>query len=115
MDIKASKKKYSEVVGAKVDGEKIEKSIKMISNLDDYEFRTTIVERFHDSSEMKALGQWMNKVCGKKPKKFFLQGFKAGGKLIDDSFSKEKDVSEKYLLELKKSVDEFFEEVGVRV
>jgi pyruvate formate lyase activating enzyme len=115
MDIKASKEKYSEVVNFDVDIEKIEESMKLVSGLDDYEFRTTVLEKFHDVSEMRALGLWLNDVCGKKPKKFFLQGFKSKGNLIDSSFSGEKEVSEKYLIELKESLDEFFEEVGVRV
>jgi len=115
MDIKASKEKYSEVASANIDIKKIEESIKLVSCLEDYEFRTTIVERFHDAPEMRAIGQWLNEVCGKKPKKFFLQGFKSNGDLIDSSFSNEKDVSEKYLIELKECIDEFFEEVEVRV
>lgn len=115
MDIKASKKNYFRVAGVDVDIRNIEKSIRLVSDLDDYEFRTTIVEKFHDISGMKSIGQWLNKICEKKPKKFFLQGFKFRGKLIEDSFSREKDVSEKYLNELKKCVGEFFEEVGVRV
>ena len=73
------------------------------------------MKKFHDAPEMVRLGGWLNGVCGKKPKKFFLQGFKSNGDLIDKSFSKEKDVSEKYLLELKDCVNEFFEEVEVRV
>ena len=115
MDIKADKKNYSKVVCANVDISKIEESIKIISELDNYEFRTTVLEKFHDAVEMKAMGKWLNEICGKKPKKFFLQGFKSNGDLIDGSFSKERDVSEKYLVELKDCVDEFFEEVGVRV
>ena len=115
MDIKASRENYSKVASVSVDIAKIEESIKLVSSLDNYEFRTTILEKFHDAFEMRALGRWLNKVCGKKPKKFFLQGFKSKGDLIDGSFSGEKDVSEEYLIELKECVDEFFGEVGVRV
>jgi len=115
MDIKASKEKYSEVASANVDIKKIEESIKLISSLDNYEFRTTVLERFHNASEMSAIGQWLNEVCGKNPKKFFLQGFKVRGDLMDNSFSKEKDVSEEYLVELKETIEEYFEAVGVRV
>ncbi len=115
MDVKASRKNYSKVAGIEVDIGKIERSIKLISGLGDYEFRTTVVKRFHDILEMKSIGQWLNKVCGKKPGKFFLQGFKSRDDLIDKSFLKEKDVSEKYLNKLKDCVDEFFDEVGVRV
>ena len=108
-------KDYSKVAGVDVDLEKIEESMKLVSALDDYEFRTTVVEKFHDAFKMKALGQWLNKVCGKKPMKFFLQGFKSRDDLMDNRFSREKDVSEKYLIELKECVKDFFENVEVRV
>ena len=115
MDVKASRKNYSKVAGVKVDIRNIEKSIRLVSSLQNYEFRTTVVERFHDVLEMKSIGQWLNEVCGKKPMKFFLQGFKSRGALIDGSFSKERDVPEECLNELKECVGEFFDEVGVRV
>jgi len=115
MDIKGSRENYSKIANVNVDIKKIEESIKLISGLDNYEFRTTVLEKFHDVENMKSLGEWLNNVCGKKPKKFFLQGFKPQGDLIDSTFSNEKNVSEEYLIELKGCVDEFFEEVGVRV
>lgn len=115
MDIKASDKKYSMVAGVSVNLGQIEESIKIIYDFGSYEFRTTILDRFHDVFEMRALGRWMNKICGGKPKKFYLQGFKTKGDLIDENFSSEKDVSEKYLFELKECVSEFFQDVGVRV
>ena len=115
MDVKASRKNYSKVSGVGVDIKKIEKSMKLVSSLGDYEFRTTVVKKFHDVDEMKVIGRWLNEVCGKKPRKFFLQGFKSRGDLIDKSFLKEKSVSEEYLNELKVGVGEFFGEVGVRV
>ncbi len=115
MDIKGSRENYSKIANVNVDIKKIEESIKLISGLDNYEFRTTVLEKFHDVENMKSLGEWLNNVCGKKPKKFFLQGFKSQGDLIDSTFSNEKNVSEEYLIELKGCVDEFFEEVGVRV
>ncbi len=115
MDIKASREKYSEVTSINVDLDKIEESIKLISGLDNYEFRTTVLEKFHSPEDMKSMGEWLNNVCGKLPRKFFLQGFKSQGDLIDKSFSGEKDVTEKYLNKLKESINGLFEEVGVRV
>jgi len=115
MDIKAFRKNYSKVANITVDVGKIERSIKLVSSLSNYEFRTTVLEKFHDVSEMREIGKWLDEVCGKKPEKFFLQGFKSNGGLVDENFSKEKNVSEEYLNELKDCVDEFFEEVEVRV
>ncbi len=115
MDVKSCRKDYEKVAGVKVDLKKIEKSIKMIYNFEEYEFRTTIVERYHNVDSIKALGKWLNEICGAKPKRYFLQGFKRNeGGMIDSSFLKEKDVSEEFLNELKSSVKEFFEEVGIR-
>ena len=114
MDVKSCREDYSKVAGVEVDLGKIEESIRLVSSLENYEFRTTVVGRFHDVSEMKAIGRWLRDVCGKKPKKFFLQGFKSRGDLIDKSFLKERNISEDYLNELKEGVGEFFDEVGVR-
>ena len=133
MDIKGSREKYSEVSGGGVDLGKIEESIKIVydfgggnistqMNTDEHrfenrmsEFRTTVVGRLHSKEDVVEIGRWVNEVCEGKPKRFFLQGFKSKGDLIDESFSGEDDVSEEYLVELKDCVGEFFEEVGVRV
>ena len=115
MDVKASRENYSGIAGVEVDIGRIEESIRLISGLEDYEFRTTVVGRFHDVDEMMLIGQWLGEVCGKKPKKFFLQGFKSKGDLIDKSFLNEVDVSEGYLNKLRDCVVGFFEVVGVRV
>ena len=119
MDVKSCREDYSKVAGVKADLNKIEESIEIIHEFGQragkYEFRTTIVNRFHDADSVRALGKWLNKICGAKPKRYFLQGFKKNKEgMIDSSFLQEKDVSEEVLNELKKSVGEFFEEVGVR-
>ena len=114
MDIKASREKYKEVVNAEVDLEKIERSIKIISGLSNYEFRTTIVEGVHDVEEVKRIGEWLNRVVERKPRKFFLQGFRNKGKFIDESFNEKKDTTEEILDEMKENAEDYFEEVGVR-
>jgi len=65
MDIKASRERYPEVVGINVDMDKIEESIKLIAGLQNYEFRTTVLEKFHDVEDMKSLGEWLNNVSCK--------------------------------------------------
>jgi len=114
MDIKTCREKYSEVVGINVDLNKIEESIKLISNMKDYEFRTTIVEGLHSIEDIKKMSVWLNELCGKKPKKFSLQGFKNQGKLIDESFKKRPDTSDKFLDELKENIKDYFEEVEIK-
>jgi len=116
MDIKGTRENYSEVAGVIVDIEKIEKSIKKIHEFGNYEFRTTIVNKFHSINSMVETGKWLNKICGGRPKEFFLQGFKKdGGEMIDPNFLKEENISEEFLKELKENINEFFEEVEVRI
>jgi pyruvate formate lyase activating enzyme len=115
MDIKSCREDYSEVVGVEVDMSKIEESIKMIHDFGEYEFRTTTVGRLHDAYSMMAMGKWLNSVCGAKPKRFFLQGFKKNKDgMIDSSYMDELDVGEKFLVELKDCVKDWFELVEVR-
>ena len=114
MDLKSSKEKYSEVAGAKVNLHEIEESIKLVSNLKNYEFRTTIIKSFHDEEELRKIGTWLYDLIGKKPKMFYLQAFKNQGKFIDDKYSKIPSVEEDYLNKLKKIAEKYFEKVEVR-
>ncbi len=117
MDLKSSKENYSKVVGVEIDIGKIEESIKLLfSSKVNYEFRTTIVKRFHDEKEMKNLFAWISSLVGnKKLKNYSLQGFVNKGKLLDMNFEKEINVFEKDLLPFKKIAEEFFEKVVLRV
>tara|TARA_Y100000310_G_scaffold184503_1_gene184627 strand:+ start:1272 stop:1976 length:705 start_codon:yes stop_codon:yes gene_type:complete len=115
MDIKAGRQKYEEVVNSPVNLDKIEKSIKIISNLEDYEFRTTILPRLHDEDEIKKMMEWLRSLIHYDMKKFYLQGFKNNGKFVGKGFEMERDVGEDYLHRLKAVVEEYFEGVGVRV
>jgi len=115
MDIKGSKENYSKIASVEIDLDKIEQSIKLISNFPNYEFRTTIIERFHNTKEIEKVGRWLNEICERKPKKYFLQGFKNKGNFIDGGFNKEKDTDESYLNELKKVAEKYFEKVEVRI
>lgn len=114
MDIKGSKEHYSKVSGVEVDIEKIEESIKLIYNFGNYEFRTTVVSRFHNEKNFSEMGEWINSILGKKPEKIYLQGFKKNGGTIDKSFSEEKDLREKDLKKFKDVLNEYFEEVIIR-
>jgi len=116
MDIKSSREKYSDAAGVDINMEKIEESIKLIHDFGEYEFRTTIVGRLHDAYSIMSMAKWLNKVCGAKPKRFFLQGFKKNKDgMIDSSYMNELDVSEKFLDELRDCVEDYFELVEVRV
>jgi len=114
VDIKSNKKNYEKITNSKIDFDKLEKSIKLASLLDDYEFRITIIEGIHTKEELKEIAIWLNKIIGKKPKRFCLQGFKATNNLLDKSFENMNDTSEKFLTELKDLIKDYFEEVVVR-
>lgn len=104
MDVKATKEKYSETVGAKIKTEKLEESIRIISNLKNYEFRTTVIPGMHDSSTMLEILNWITFLTGKKIKNFYLQGFKNRGVFIDKSYSAKQDTSENFLKKLKQEI-----------
>ncbi len=58
MDIKSSVEKYNEIAGVSVDTEKIKESIEIIKKLaPEYEFRTTVINGFHDKKEMEEIGK----------------------------------------------------------
>lgn len=123
MDVKGTRDNYSEVAGVDVDIEKIEKSIKIVndfSSKDDSadpsgEFRTTIVPGFHNRESLLKMGEWMGKICGGKPERIFLQGFKRGDDMIDPSFIEKPEVLEDELVRFKEAVVGLFGEVGIRV
>lgn len=115
MDIKSSKEKYKELTNVDVDLDKIEKSIRLISNLEDYEFRTTIIEGMHDLEEIREMAVWLNKLTNKKPQRFCLQGFKNQESLLDPIFRNKKDTSREFLEQLKASIKDYFEEIDIRM
>jgi len=114
MDVKASKENYKKITNSGISPEKIEESIKLISELKDYEFRTTVIEGIHDIEEMKKIAEWLNKLIG-KPKKYSLQAFKNSGKVLSEEFENKKDTSEKVMREIKEAIKDDFEEIEIRV
>lgn len=115
MDLKNCKEDYNLTCGVEVDIEKIKESMKIVCDLENYEFRTTIVEGLHNKEKIKKLGEWVLKVCGKKPKVFVLQGFRKEVELLNKEFMKKRNTKEESLEELKKEVEIFFEEIKMRV
>jgi pyruvate formate lyase activating enzyme len=115
MDIKADRDSYSSVAGVNVDLDKIEESIKIIHEFGNYEFRTTVVKRFHDAYSMMSIARWLNELCGEKPKNFFIQGFRANKDgMINEDFQNEPNVGENFLVELRDCVLGSFKNVEVR-
>jgi len=115
MDVKSGREKYSHVCGTEVEILKIEESIKIISQLPKYEFRTTIIYNFHDEQEVINIIGWIKGITHTKIKRFGLQGFKKEEKLLDETFNLENNVNEDFLLKLKEKIKEDCEEVIIRV
>jgi pyruvate formate lyase activating enzyme len=64
MDIKGPLEKYDKIVGTKVDKEKIQKSVNLISRCVrnkqiEAEFRTTVVPGLLDKKDIEAIGKWL--------------------------------------------------------
>jgi hypothetical protein len=114
MDIKNSKEKYLLTVNAEIDLAKIERSIKIISSLPRYEFRTTIVEGFHSLEDIKNMFAWLNSLVGKKVRNYSLQGFKNYGKFIDANFLEKRNTTLAFLEDAQKIAEEFCEKVVVK-
>ncbi len=71
MDIKNSEAKYSETIGLiNVDMDKIKQSIALIKTMPDYEFRTTIIDEFHNEESIRQMVELI-----KGAKKMFLQHY----------------------------------------
>ncbi len=71
MDIKNSEAKYSETIGlTNVDMDKIKQSIALIRTMPDYEFRTTIIDEFHNEESIRQIAELI-----KGAKKMFLQHY----------------------------------------
>ena len=74
MDIKNCPDRYAETIGLSQMPKTIEESIAfLLSGEVDYEFRTTVVEEFHNEENILHMAQWLSQST--KPKKLFLQPY----------------------------------------
>ena len=114
MDIKTCREKYFQFVGAEyLDFRELEKSIALVSQFPDYEFRTTCIESEHDEDKIRKMGEWICGVLGEKPKRFCLQAFVNTGKLRG-RFKNEKDADKNYVERLARVMGDYAKEVVVR-
>ncbi len=81
MDIKNCKEKYKLTSGYEsLDVSAIEESVDfLINGKVDYEFRTTVVDGFHEKEDFEKIALWINGA-----KKYFLQNFVDSGNLIKE-------------------------------
>ena len=102
MDIKNCKEKYVLTTGQdNLDIASVEKSVAyLLENHVDYEFRTTIVSKYHEVSDIKAIGEWI-----KGAKAYYLQNFEDHGTCIvegleavdNETLFEMKDVASNYV------------------
>ena len=114
MDIKSSKNNYEKTIGINFPIEKIEQSIKIISQLPSYEFRTTIVPKIHTKENFKEMMEWLKSITNKKIQTFSLQGFKNHGSFVDDKYKQEQNIPENFLKELAEIAKDYCEKVNVK-
>lgn len=79
MDIKNSPERYAETVGIPgFDLTPVEESVAfLLSGAVDYEFRTTVVDRFHDEQSFRDIARWITGA-----KRYALQEFKDSGDIL---------------------------------
>ena len=108
MDIKNRKEKYAETIGLKnLDLSKIEESIEFLkTGAVDYEFRTTVVERFHTVEDIRAAAEWIGGA-----KRYFLQNFVDSGELICEEVS---GVDKETMLKMKSAAADFVPQTEIR-
>ncbi len=108
MDIKNSPEKYALTVGVEnFDITPVKESVTILShNRIPYEFRTTVINEFHDNSDFMSIGNWLPADC-----KYFLQNFVDSGNLIGENIS---GCSEEKMKEFLAVVSKFVENTQLR-
>jgi len=111
MDIKGTKSQY-EILAKYSKINQIQKSIDLIMDkIKDYEFRTTIIPRYHKEDQLLEIGNWL---CGAK--RYVLQQFQPDldGGCLDKNFEKMKTYKEEDLIKFKEKLTPYFEEVIIK-
>lgn len=108
MDIKNCREKYAQTVGIPgFDITPVEESVRLLQNSGiNFEFRTTVVKKFHTAADIQAIGEW----CQGAPH-YFLQQFVDSGDLVGVGCEALDPLEVKAFADLMRP---FFDEVGVR-
>lgn len=108
MDIKAPLEKYKKIAGKNVSLETIQRSVDLVRQAPDYEFRTTVLPSLHSKQDILSIGRWLQ-----GSKKYFLQQFRPI-KTLDSIFEKEKPYEWDKLLEILNGLKIFFDHCEIR-
>ncbi len=109
MDIKAPINKYSKFYRLAIDAAAIKKSVNLIRQMADYEFRTTVIPDFHKKRDFTEIGEWL---MGSN--KYVLQQFRSG-KTLDPSFADVKPYSDEELERFCEGLKPCFKKCEVRL
>ncbi|MCT4592495.1 MAG: anaerobic ribonucleoside-triphosphate reductase activating protein [Candidatus Gracilibacteria bacterium] len=110
MDIKSAPDNYDEIAGVSVVFENIERSRDLIMNSGvDYEFRTTVLPRFHNIERVRGIGEFI-----RGAKRHYLQQFRGVEFCLDESFANERSFGLGEMEELAECMREYVERCEVR-
>lgn len=108
MDIKAGFDKYEKVINSKVNIDNIKRSIKLIMNSKEYEFRTTVIPGLHSKDDILEIAKMI-----KGAKRYFIQNF-VPQNTLDPSFMKVKPFPKEKMKEFAEKAKEYIKEVQIR-
>jgi pyruvate formate lyase activating enzyme len=108
MDIKASPEGYPRATGDKATFDDILECVRMVKNLDAYEFRTTMVPGIVDGPGVRKILQEIGPV-----KRYVLQGFRSG-KTLSPEYRGIATYPREYLLEVAADIADMAESIDVR-
>ncbi|OGE83838.1 MAG: anaerobic ribonucleoside-triphosphate reductase activating protein [Candidatus Doudnabacteria bacterium RIFCSPHIGHO2_02_FULL_43_13b] len=109
MDIKNSKKRYSETCGYKTDIKRLELSVDLIRNSGiDYEFRTTVVPGIHAEKDFADIVEWISGA-----KNYYLQKYREI-KILDPRLKRKTKGKKIDLEKIKSKIEKNFGKVGIR-
>lgn len=109
MDIKNSKKRYSETCGYETDIGRLELSVDLIRNSGiDYEFRTTVVPGIHTEKDFTDIAEWISGA-----KNYYLQEYREI-KILDPNLKRKTKRKKINLEKIKSKIENKLEFVGIR-
>jgi pyruvate formate lyase activating enzyme len=110
MDIKNCREKYALTAGMNEDAfsiAPIEESVQiLLRSKTEYEFRTTVVRKFHTAEDIAAIGQWI-----KGADRYVLQQFEDSGQMIQAGLTA---VSPEEMEEMRNAAAPYVRETEIR-
>lgn len=111
MDFKAPFEKYEKVVNANANLDDLKKSLNIIKEFPDYEFRITVVPKLTTKNDLIEIAKFLKKQNANKA--FYLQHFEPK-KCLDKNFEGKKPYRDEELKEFADVIKPFFKKVEIR-